>query len=152
MPGWFHFSMTRRLIQRALDFQPDVIHCFKPKAYAGLSAWQLWHMQRLGRVKARLLIDTDDWEGAGGWNDFSNLPSAVNREYSWAQKKMFAWQEQWGLTHHDGVTVASKACIDHLVAGRGRRRRVCPNGVVNGELRSQNLDNGILANILLRAS
>ena len=22
---------------------------------------------------------------------------------------MFAWQEQWGLTHNDGVTVASKA-------------------------------------------
>jgi glycosyltransferase involved in cell wall biosynthesis len=101
VPGLFHLNTTRRLIKRALDFQPDVIHCFKPKAYAGLAAWWLWQLKRVGRVKARLIVDTDDWEGAGGWNDLN--------EYSWLQKKMFAGQEQWGLTHHDGVTVASKA-------------------------------------------
>ncbi len=101
VPGLFHVNTTRRLVQRALDFQPDVIHCFKPKAYAGLAAWWLWQLKRVGRVKARLIVDTDDWEGAGGWNDLN--------QYSWAQKKMFAWQEQWGLTHNDGVTVASKA-------------------------------------------
>ncbi len=70
IPGLFHINVTRTLVTRALDFKPDVIHCFKPKAYAGLSAWTLWQMKRLGRVKARLIIDTDDWEGAGGWNDF----------------------------------------------------------------------------------
>ena len=102
VPGLFHLNTTRRLVSRALDFQPDVIHCFKPKAYAGLAAWWLWQMKQMGRVKARLIVDTDDWEGAGGWNDFSG-------QYSWAQKKMFAWQEQWGLTHNDGVTVASRA-------------------------------------------
>jgi glycosyltransferase involved in cell wall biosynthesis len=101
VPGWFHVSTTRRLVQRALDFQPDVIHCFKPKAYAGLAAWWLWQLKRMGRVKARLIVDTDDWEGAGGWNDLN--------QYSWLQKKMFAWQEQWGLTHNNGVTVASRA-------------------------------------------
>lgn len=101
VPGLFHISMTQRLVQRALDFEPDVIHCFKPKAYAGLAGWWSWQLKRVGRVKARLIVDTDDWEGAGGWNDLSR--------YSWTQKKMFAWQEQWGLTHNDGVTVASKA-------------------------------------------
>jgi glycosyltransferase involved in cell wall biosynthesis len=122
VPGLFHLNMMRRLVQRALDFQPDVIHCFKPKAYAGLSAWWLWQSKRIGRVKARLIIDTDDWEGAGGWND-------LNR-YSWAQKKMFAWQERWGLTHNDGVTVASKALQSIMWSLGVNPDRVCyvPNG------------------------
>ncbi len=100
-PGWFHASTTRALVKCALNFQPEVIHCFKPKAYAGLAAWWLWQLRRLGQMKARLIVDTDDWEGAGGWNDLN--------EYTRLQKKMFAWQEQWGLRHSDGVTVASRA-------------------------------------------
>lgn len=122
-PGLFHIKVTRSLVKRALDFKPDVIHCFKPKAYAGLSAWALWQLKRLGRVKARLIIDTDDWEGAGGWNDLN--------AYSWPQKKMFAWQERWGLTHNDGVTVASRA-LESIVWALGvKRERVVyvPNGM-----------------------
>ena len=122
VPGLFHLNTTRRLVQRALDFQPDVIHCFKPKAYAGLAAWWVWQLKRMGRVKACLIIDTDDWEGAGGWNDLNS--------YSWAQRQMFAWQEQWGLTHNDGVTVASKA-LQSIVYSLGvKPDRVCyvPNG------------------------
>jgi glycosyltransferase involved in cell wall biosynthesis len=122
VPGLFHLDTTRRLVQRALDFQPDVIHCFKPKAYAGLAAWWLWQLKRMGRVKARLIVDTDDWEGTGGWNDLNS--------YSWAQKRTFAWQEQWGLTHNDGVTVASKA-LQALVLSLGvnpDRVMYVPNG------------------------
>ena len=157
VPGWFHVSTTRRLAQRALDFQPEVIHCFKPKAYAGLAAWWLWQLKRAGRVKARLIVDTDDWEGAGGWNDLgsrqrsvvsgqssvvSSRSSVVSRQYSWAQKKMFAWQEQWGLTHNDGVTVASRA-LQSIVWSLGVRPehvKYVPNGVVNSESRIQNLE------------
>ncbi len=134
VPGLFHLNTTRRLVQRALDFQPDVIHCFKPKAYAGLSAWWLWQLKRVGRVKARLIIDTDDWEGAGGWNDLN--------AYSWAQKKLFAWQEQWGLTHNDGVTVASKA-LQSIVWSLGvkpGRIMYVPNGVVNAEFGTRNAE------------
>ena len=122
VPGLFHISMTQRLVQRALDFQPDVIHCFKPKAYAGLAGWWLWQLKRVGRVPARVIVDADDWEGAGGWNDLSR--------YSWTQKKMFAWQEQWGLTHNDGVTVASKALqsIGWSLGVRLDRVMYVPNG------------------------
>ncbi len=122
LPGLFHINVTRALVKRALDFKPDVIHSFKPKAYAGLSTWTLWQMKRLGWVKARLIIDTDDWEGAGGWNDLN--------AYSWPQQRMFAWQEQWGLTHNDGVTVASRA-LESIVWTLGvKRERVTyiPNG------------------------
>lgn len=130
-PGLFHLRVTHALIKRALDFRPDVIHCFKPKAYAGLSAWVLWQMKRLGRAKARLIVDTDDWEGAGGWNDLSS--------YAWPQRKLFAWQEKWGLTHNDGVTVASRA-LESIVWSLGvQRERVAyvPNGMRDSAVRSQ---------------
>ncbi len=165
VPGLFHVNTTGRLVERALDFHPDVIHCFKPKAYAGLAAWWLWQMKRVGRVQARLIVDTDDWEGAGGWNDLgSRQPSGGSRQssvvssqrsmvgsqqsaassqkpvasgqYSWAQRKLFAWQEHWGLTHSDGVTVASKA-LQSIVWSLGvKPERVVyvPNGVVNSEI------------------
>jgi len=100
-PFLFHLLVTWRLVRRALALKPDVVHCFKPKAYAGLSATAIWFLQRLGLTKVRLVVDSDDWEGWGGWNEFGH--------YTWAQKRFFAWQERWGLTHCDAVTVASRA-------------------------------------------
>jgi glycosyltransferase involved in cell wall biosynthesis len=125
-PILFHILTTRRLVKRALTLRPDVIHCFKPKAYAGLSAWWLWQLKRLGRSNVRLVVDTDDWEGAGGWNDREN--------YSWLQKRMFAWQEQWGLRHCDALTVASRA-LESIAWSMGidpSRVFYVPNGVEVG--------------------
>ena len=59
---------ARRLIREVLAWQPNVVHCFKPKAYSGLVAWWLWHFQR---KRLRLVVDTDDWEGWGGWNELA---------------------------------------------------------------------------------
>jgi len=101
LPLLFHYLTTRRLVKRALALKPDVVHCFKPKAYAGLAAYWVWQLKRVGLSRVRLVVDTDDWEGAGGWND--------REQYSWAQRRMFAWQEQWGLRHCDALTVASRA-------------------------------------------
>ncbi|MEP7200211.1 MAG: glycosyltransferase family 4 protein [Chloroflexota bacterium] len=123
IPVLFHFWLTLALLHRALALQPDVIHCFKPKAYAGLVAWCIWQLKRLGVTRTRLVVDADDWEGAGGWND-------VER-YTWPLKKFFAWQERWGLTHADAITVASRA-LQTIVWSLGvpRTRVLCvPNGV-----------------------
>jgi len=100
IPLLWHLLLAGRLVRRALAYQPDVIHCFKPKAYSGLAAWALWWLRRLGLIRARLVVDSDDWEGFGGWNDLE--------PYSWAQKQFFAWQERWGLRHNDALTVASR--------------------------------------------
>jgi glycosyltransferase involved in cell wall biosynthesis len=89
---------TARLIREVVDWSPQVLHCFKPKAYSGLVAWWYWHFHR-GRV--RLVTDTDDWEGAGGWND--------TEPYNRWQKRFFAWQEKWGFVHCQALTVASRA-------------------------------------------
>ncbi len=91
-------GIARRLIHETLTWQPDVVHCFKPKAYSGLAGWWLWQFYR---NRIRLVMDTDDWEGWGGWNELA--------PYSPLQKHFFAWQERWGMRHNHALTVASRA-------------------------------------------
>lgn len=89
---------TWRLIRETLAWQPDVVHGFKPKAYSGLVMWWLWQTRRR---HLRLVLDADDWEGWGGWNEIAG--------YSAVQKRFFAWQERWGYGHCHAMTVASRA-------------------------------------------
>ena len=73
--------------------RPDVVHLFKPKGYAGLV------MPLLRDIP--VVLDTDDWEGAGGWNE--------RGPYSAAQRRLFAWQEHHLPRRAAHVTVASRA-------------------------------------------
>jgi len=123
-PVVFHIWLALRLVRACLQFGPEVVHCFKPKSYAGLAAWIFWQLKRMGLVKFRLVVDTDDWEGAGGWNQL--------QPYSWLQKRFFSWQERWGLTHCDDVTAASRS-LETIVWSLGAaRQRVhyLPNGAM----------------------
>ena len=99
---------------------PDVVHCFKPKGYAGLVLWVLWHARRAGLWHGRLLVDTDDWEA--GWNDRLAYPRWL--------AAFFAWQETWCLRHADAVTAASRWLVDLAAGLRHDARQVChlPNG------------------------
>lgn len=118
-PKW---RISFHLVARVQAFNPDVVHFFKPKGYSGISAWLFWQMRRVGMTRARLVLDTDDWEGAGGWNDLER--------YGSAQKNFFAWQEHWGMRHSDAVTVASRA-LETIVWATGRARisvHYIPNG------------------------
>ena len=75
-------------------------------------------------TRVRIVVDSDDWEGRGGWNEIEH--------YSRVQKAFFAWQEGWGLTHADVVTVASRA-LQSIVWSLGvapARVVYVPNGVV----------------------
>lgn len=115
MPGWFHARLTATLVQRARAGAPDVVHAFKPKAYAGLA-----HLV-LGR-RYPVVVDTDDWEGPGGWN--------TRADYSPLLQRFFTWQERWGLTHADAVTVASRALqtLAWSMGGPAERVIYLPNG------------------------
>lgn len=128
LPLLSHLLVTFRLVKSALAWQPDVVHCFKPKAYAGFSAWILWLLRGLRLTRARLVIDADDWEGPGGWNELE--------PYCAGFRKVFDWQERWGLRHCDAVTVASRTLqslvwslgvspgkVHYLPNGAGRSRR-----------------------------
>ncbi len=110
-------SLPLRMIWEAQKFRPDIIHVFKPKAYSGLAALGL------ALCHQKFVLDTDDWEGAGGYND-------VN-PYSPAQKLLFGWQER-DLPHRArGVTVASRT-LQSLVWSMGvkpERVLYLPNGV-----------------------
>jgi glycosyltransferase involved in cell wall biosynthesis len=112
-------GIARRLVEEVLAWRPDVVHCFKPKAYSGLVAWWLWQAHR---HRLRLVVDTDDWEGWGGWNELA--------AYTPLQKQFFAWQEQWGLDHCHALTVASRT-LQSLAWSRGvapERVFYVPNG------------------------
>ncbi|MBN2001711.1 MAG: glycosyltransferase family 4 protein [Anaerolineae bacterium] len=117
VPGWFHWRLTAALARRAVALKPDVIHTFKPKAYAGLAHLAL-------RRRFPVVVDTDDWEGYGGWNDVNPYPALL--------KRFFAWQERWGLTHAAAVTVASRALQTLVWATGGSPERVfyLPNGCI----------------------
>ena len=120
-----HLIVTWRLVRQALALRPDVVHCFKPKGYAGLVAMAIWFLKRLELTKARLVVDSDDWEGKGGWNEIE--------PYRGFQKWFFAWQERWGLTHCDALTVASRA-LETIVWSLGVEPGLVfyvPNGVVS---------------------
>lgn len=107
-------GITQRLVRELLAWQPDIVHCFKPKAYSGLVAWWLWQWKR---HRLPLVMDTDDWEGWGGWNELAPYPPL--------QKHFFAWQEQWGMQHCHRLSVASRA-LESLAWGLG----VTPEQVV----------------------
>ena len=116
LPGWFHGRLVVRMVRQIRRIAPDVLHTFKPKAYAGLVHYAL---QR----RYPVVVDTDDWEGPGGWNAQGDYPAWM--------KRFFTWQERWGLGHADAVTVASRA-LQTLVWARGvppDRVVYLPNGV-----------------------
>jgi len=69
-----------------------------------LAAVLLWCLVRLRLMAVRVVLDSDDWEGPGGWNDAGN--------YSWWEKRFFAWQERWGMTHCHALTLASRTLRD----------------------------------------
>lgn len=122
LPLLSHLTIAWRLARAAFAVHPAVIHCFKPKAYAGLAALLIWLGRLLRLTSVRLVVDSDDWEGPGGWNEIEH--------YSRAQKAFFAWQERWGLTHCDALTVASRALqsIAWSMGGPPQRVVYLPNG------------------------
>lgn len=73
----------------------NLIYVFKPKGLSGLAA------QLLILLKKDYYLDTDDWEGDGGWND-----KAI---YSSFFKNIFKYQEKFLLKKAKTVTVASRA-------------------------------------------
>jgi glycosyltransferase involved in cell wall biosynthesis len=83
------------MARRAVRLEPAVIHVFKPIGYSGLAGVYLrWFSRR------PLVLDTDDWEGTGGWSSVNPYPAL----WRW----VFDWQERWLARHADVVTVVSR--------------------------------------------
>lgn len=111
-----------RMLRTALDQRPDLMHLFKPKGYGGLAALLLLVLRLCGLKTPRLVVDSDDREGTGGMND--------QHPYCWAEKRLFAFQEQALTRWADGVTLASRT-LEALAWGMGARQQqtlYLPNG------------------------
>ena len=116
----WHLWLGWRLFHAVRAWQPDVAHVFKPKGPSGLAGALLWITRRRTKDRRRtmkdergwrpaVVIDSDDWEGAGGWNDD---PRAG---YSTLQRRFFSWQERYGLSHADAWTVTSECLRQRAV-------------------------------------
>jgi glycosyltransferase involved in cell wall biosynthesis len=93
--AWHQIVVPAHMARRAVRLDPDLIHVFKPIGYSGLAGtYMRWFSRR------PLALDTDDWEGTGGWNDVNPYPAL------W--KRLFDWQERWLARHADAVTVVSR--------------------------------------------
>lgn len=128
-----------RLFREALAEKPDLVHLFKPKGYGGVAA--MLHSLLLKEIP--LFVDTDDWEGRGGMESLHN--------YSFPERRVYRFQEQWLPRRATGVSVASRMletlvremgvpperllylpnCVEDVPAGNGesvRRRLGIPDG------------------------
>ncbi len=105
------------MLRLALTAEPDLLHLFKPKGYGGLAALAA------PVVRLPLVVDSDDWEGPGGWNDLLPYPGYA--------RHLFAWQERDLPRRAAAVTVASRT-LESLVWAMGvdpGRVFYLPNGL-----------------------
>ncbi len=111
---WLGLSLTRTARRTA----PDVVHVFKPKGVTGIAQLALW-----GLRQHNLVLDIDDWEGRGGWNE--------RGEYTALRQRVFAWQEQWGIRRARAVTAASRELLTRAreLGVHEDRLTYLPNGV-----------------------
>jgi glycosyltransferase involved in cell wall biosynthesis len=137
--AWHQLAVPPRMARRAIQLDPDVVHVFKPIGYSGLAGLYLrWFSRRA------LVLDTDDWEGTGGWSDVNPYPAL------W--KRVFDWQERWLARHADAVTVVSRT-LQTQVWGFGvdpARVFYLPNGPDAGWRRRPQVDARRIAAIRAR--
>lgn len=97
------------IVRYAREFKPDLIHVFKPKGFGDLAARRL-------AGDYPIVVDMDDWEGDGGWND-TGL-------YGPIQRRLFDWQERTLPARAGAVTIASRILRDRAIEGGTAPRRI----------------------------
>ncbi len=141
IPNLSYLSLAWQLARRARQLEPDAIHVFKPVGPGALAMWMLSTVEsRKSKVESpslstvdcrlptsdfrlpRIVVDNDDWEGAGGWLDVNPYPAL--------QKRVMAWQERWCLRRAAAVTCASHTLVERTrqLAGAGAATLLLPNG------------------------
>lgn len=114
-------SYPRLLIElwRELEeYRPHLIHIFKPKGFSGAVGGYY-----LVKGKQAVVVDCDDWEGWGGWNDV--------KPYPWLVKEFIDRHERWMMRKAPALTVASRSLKRRVLEARGSENGVyyVPNGV-----------------------
>jgi glycosyltransferase involved in cell wall biosynthesis len=108
-PGLYS-RMLVQLLRKIEAYRPDVVHVFKPKGFAGAVGTYFLLRRR------PVVLDCDDWEGWGGWNDIKGYP--------WLLKEYIDRQERWLIHSAGAVTVASHALRDRASESRKSEKQV----------------------------
>jgi glycosyltransferase involved in cell wall biosynthesis len=95
-----------RMVKQIRKFAPDVVHIVKPKGFAGGAADLLMATSNLP-----IVMDCDDWEGWGGWNEV--------KPYPWLVKQFIHSMECGLMRRSAALTVASSILFQRGVAMRG---------------------------------
>ena len=116
-PLVFPFAAAE-MIRRSKQIQPSLIHLFKPKGFGDVAARWL-------RRSTPVVVDMDDWEGNGGWNEIGG--------YSQIQRRIFDWQERTWPRRASALTVASRELEQRALALGAEANRVhyVPNGLTD---------------------
>ena len=104
-------------VQWVRRLSPALVHVFKPKGFGGLA----------GRALMRsvpVIVDSDDWEGDGGWNQVAGYPRL--------QQRMFQFQEHDLLRNALHVTAASTLLEERALRLRGTDRNLKVHRIANG--------------------
>jgi glycosyltransferase involved in cell wall biosynthesis len=127
-PGLQHVPLlVKRLCTAISNFSPDVVHVFKPKGYSGAACTWL-----LMKGNCSIVLDCDDWEGWGGWNEVKSYP--------WIVKEYIHRQEKWLMRRAPVVTAASRALEQRAIRVRESSQSVfyIPNcGASRGNVLAQ---------------
>ena len=122
-------ALWRRLLGRAKQLDPDILHVVKPIGYSGLVHWWLWQEHRFAHATCRIILDIDDWEQA--WIPINGYP--------WPIARFLAWQENWGIRHAHGITAASRWLVERAQATSPAIPRLyLPNGISSRDLPVRN--------------
>lgn len=115
-------ALPGKLASRVMSIAPDVIHVFKPKGFAGMAATKLL------RTQIPLVLDCDDWEGWGGWNEVKNYP--------WVVKEFIDRQEKSLIRKASVLTCASRVLSDRAISIGKSTSNVfyLPNGISSQQL------------------
>jgi glycosyltransferase involved in cell wall biosynthesis len=103
---WRYPGAIIELIGAVRAFRPDILHVFKPKGFGGVAAEIMLKMS-----KTPVILDCDDWEGWGGWNEVKNYP--------WIIKQCIDWEERHLIRLAHGVTAASRVLSKRAIEIRG---------------------------------
>ncbi len=116
-------AIPGKLVAAVAEYGPALVHVFKPKGFAGMAASKL-----LRGNQFPVVLDCDDWEGWGGWNDV--------KAYPWVVKEFIEHQEHSLIRRSHAVTCVSRVLADRAGTLRRSAQHVVylPNGVSSQQI------------------
>lgn len=124
---WRFPLSTIEMVRETNKCGATLVHLFKPKGFGDVAARQLARNRPV-------VVDMDDWEGSGGWNDVGN--------YGWLQRRIFDWQERTWPSRAAAITVASRELENRALQLGAKRDAIfyVPNGLTRERYDSLSVD------------